>query len=387
MFRYVKCTHNVNHNSSVLLSSIRCLHKSTRIKQSSASTTNIESNNSSIKDEKSSRTNLFNSSINNNNNNNNNNIFIHRLPESTAEQSPLLVSLHSRLNLSSKFKLSTLSQCLNLLKPNTKESEGLANNYGLNILGKTLLSYYVSEYLLINYPRLPMTIHNHSIDAYMGTKTLSEIGRSWGIEVDSISKIDKFLGQESEFIKYGRLRYLNNENKEVNKNFQVSGIEEIIDPVTKLNKEDIAYASAVRSIIGGIYTHCGEDVAKQFIKDHILSRYINFEKMFEFNKPISELIRLCDKLQFKEPLTIRLIAETGRLSAHPQYLAGCFIGNEKLGEGIGSSLKEAQIRSSINSLLSYYLYSPINQEGDKIKLPSDENYKFEGIIDIGDVAI
>ena len=41
--------------------------------------------------------------------------------------------------------------------------------------------------------------------------------------------------------------------------------------------------------------------------------------MFEFKRPISELIRLCDKLEFKQPVSIRLIAETGRLSAHPQF--------------------------------------------------------------------
>ncbi|KAI5951495.1 MRPL3 [Candida jiufengensis] len=374
MFRLISCSSNAG-NSRVLLNCIRCLHNTPKIRQSSSSSTTKPTSNNNT-----SSSIDFNSSVTNNNN-----LFIHRLPESTAEQSPLLVSLHSRLNLSPQFKLSTLSQCLNMLKTSSKESEGLANNFGLNTIGKTLLSYYVSEYLLMNYPRLPMTIHNASVDSLMGVKTLSEIGKSWGIEVDEISKIDRFLGQESEFIKYGRLRYMTNDIKE-NK-IKIKGIEEKKDPLTMLNQEDIAYASAVRSIIGGIYTHCGEDVAKTFIKDHILSRNLQFEKMFEFNKPISELIRLCDKLQFKEPLTIRLIAETGRLSAHPQFLAGCFVGDEKLGEGIGSSLKEAQIRASINSLLSYYLYSPINENGDQVKLPSDENYKFEGIIDIGDVAI
>ena len=256
-------------------------------------------------------------------------------------------------------------------------------------MGKTLLSYYVTEYLLLHYPRLPMSIHNAAVDSLMGVETLSEIGRStFGIEVDSVSKLDRFLGQESEFIKYGRLRFLTND--EIENKVQVDGIEQVLGDSGRnslLKQEDVAYASAVRSIIGGIYTHCGEEAAKQFISDHILSRKLPVEQMFQFDKPIAELIRLCDKLEFKEPVKIRLIAETGRRSAHPQFLAGVFVGNEKLGEGVGSSLKEAQIRASINSLLAYYLYSPISADGNQVKVPSDQEYKFEGVVDGGDVAI
>ena len=194
-----------------------------------------------------------------------------------------------------------------------------------------------------------------------------------GIEIDEVSKLDRFLGQESEFMKFGRLRYLYDQDKSDkfynnNGNYKnVSGIEEVIDEQGKLSQQDLAYASAVKAIIGGLYTHCGESAAKDFINDHILSRKIPLDQMFEFKRPISELIRLCDKLEFKQPVSIRLIAETGRLSAHPQFLAGVFVGNDKIGEGIGSSLKEAQIRASINSLLGYYLYSPISANGEPIK--------------------
>lgn len=321
------------------------------------------------------------------------NIFTHRLPESSAKQSPPLVALHNRLQLPKSFKLATLSQCLNLItKP--EESDGLANNFGLNTLGKSLLSYYVTEHLLIHYPRLPMKIHQAAVDSLMGNLALLEIGKTWGIEIDEVSKLDRFLGQESEFMKFGRLRYLYDQDKSDkfynnNGNYKnVSGIEEVIDEQGKLSQQDLAYASAVKAIIGGLYTHCGESAAKDFINDHILSRKIPLDQMFEFKRPISELIRLCDKLEFKQPVSIRLIAETGRLSAHPQFLAGVFVGNDKIGEGIGSSLKEAQIRASINSLLGYYLYSPISANGEPIKEPSDSvDYKFEGMIGLGDVAV
>ena len=50
-------------------------------------------------------------------------------------------------------------------------------------------------------------------------------------------------------------------------------------------------------------------------------------------------------------------------------------------------MKEAQIRASINSLLAYYMYSPISADGNQVKVPSDQEYKFEGVVDGGDVAI
>ncbi|KAK6456769.1 ribonuclease III domain-containing protein [Scheffersomyces xylosifermentans] len=317
-----------------------------------------------------------------------NNIFTHRLPESTASQSPPLVALHSRLNLPSSYTLSTLSQALNL----NKFDDGLANNFGLNTLGKNLLSYYVAEHLLVKYPRLPMPIHNGAVDSLMGVETLYEIGKSWGIDVDQSSKLEKYLSQESEFLKYGKLRFVSEESKNDVKEPGVYELSE--DEVSSLKrnnsfvaKEIEAYASAVRSIIGGLYTHAGEEATKAFIEDHILSRKLPLEQMFQFSQPTRELIRLCDKLNFTEPVEIRLIAETGRLSAHPIYVAGAFCGVEKLGEGVGSSLSEAKTRSVVNALMSYYLYSPISADGTDVKLPSDKNYKFEGIIGIGDVAI
>lgn len=317
-----------------------------------------------------------------------NTIFTHRLPESTAQQSPPLVALHSRLNLPSSFTLSTLSQALNL-----KKYDGLANNFGLNTLGKTLLSYYASEHLLVKYPRLPMPIHNVAVDSYMGLNALFDIGKIWGIQVDTTSKLEKYLSQEPEFMQYGKLRFISEEFKnEVKESGVFELSEEEIASINKenntyLSKETEAYASAVRSIIGGLYTHAGEDVTKQFIHDHILSRKLPLDQMFQFSKPTRELVRLCEKLNFTEPVEIRLIAETGRLSSHAIYVAGAFSGVEKLGEGVGSSLQEAKTRAVVNALMSYYLYSPVSEDGSEVKLPSDKNYKFEGIVGIGDVAI
>lgn len=313
-------------------------------------------------------------------------IFSHRLPELTAEQSPLLVALHARLNLPSSYSLSTLSQALNFIR-----NEGLANNFGLATLGKSLLSYYVSEYLLVRYPRLPMLVHNEAINAYMGVEALSQIGKSWGIEVDTTSKLDKELAQEPEFLKYGKLRY---QPERVKQQYRERGVVELDQREVKsihnnsfVSRETEAYASAVKAIVGGLYTHTNEDTTKQFIHNHLLSRKLPLQEMFQFSYPTRELARLCEKLKFTEPLEIRLIAETGRLSNHAIFVAGAFSGTEKLGEGAGASLQEAKTRAVVNALMAYYLYTPINENAEDVKLPSDENYKFEGIVGEGDVAI
>lgn len=318
-----------------------------------------------------------------------NSAFTHRLPESTAQQSPLLVALHSRLRLPKEYTYSTLSQALNMDKFGS-----LANNFGLSTLGKTFLSYYVSEHLLLKYPRLPMSVHNAAVDSYMGVEVLGQIGKSWGIEVDQTSKLDKHLAKEPEFLQYGKLRYLSERSKELKA--EEEGVHELSpEEIATINgglhqfvhRETEAYASVVRAIVGGIYTHCGEEATKSFIQSHILSRKVPLQEMFQFNKPTRELARVCEKLGLEDPLQIRLIAETGRLSSHAIFIAGAFVGAEKLGEGVGSSLNEAKTRAVVNALISYYLYSPISAEGTDIKFPSEENYKFEGIVGSGDVAI
>lgn len=310
-----------------------------------------------------------------------NSLFTHRLPELTALQLPLLVALHARLNLPDKFPLSTLLQALNMyVKGN---SDGLATNYGLNTLGKNLISYYVLEHLLIQYPRLPMTIHNAAVDAYMGDDTLANIGQSWGIVVDSSSRIDKHLSNEPLCLQYGKLRYMSDNDKLAVAEDGVVMSGSFSDPEI-LSK---AYALAVRSIIGGVYTHLGEDSAKESIRQHILSRKLPLQEMFQFSQPTRELVRVCDKLGFTDPIEIRLTAETGRLLAHPIYAATAFCGINPLGDGVGSLIMEAKTRAVVKALMSYYLYSPITKDGKKVLVPSDKNHVFDGIVGSGDVAI
>ncbi|CAN3364935.1 large ribosomal subunit protein mL44 [Diutina catenulata] len=319
-----------------------------------------------------------------------NQAYTHRLPESTAKQSPPLVALSARLALPADYSLSTLSQALNM-----DRSGELVTNFGLATLGKSFLSYYVSEHLLVKYPRLPMAVHNEAVNAYMGPTALAEVGKSWGIEADTRSKLDKHLAGESHVLSYGRLRFQSEREKslptedgvyELSRR-ELASMRATGTGASFVPKQTEAYASAVKSIIGGLYTHCGEDATKQFINNHILSRKLPLDSMFQFSQPTRELVRVCEKEGMTAAVEIRLIAETGRKSAHPIYIAGAFCGTDKLGEGAGSSLREAKTRAVVNALMGYYLYSPITADGAAAPVPSDADYRFTGVVGQGDVAI
>lgn len=322
-----------------------------------------------------------------------NNLFTHRLPESTAQQLPALVALHSRLRLPEEFTLSTLLQALN-----ARVADGLANNFGLSTLGKTLMLYYVAEHLVVTYPRLPMAVHNAAVNAYMGHEALAQIGKGWGIEPDHTLKLAKYLAKEPEAAEYGRLRFLAEEVKEEPTEAGISEVETMTKEERETHgldqnesslvpREQRAYASAVKAVVGGLYTHCGEEAAKQFVLNHVLLRKVPVEQMFQFSRPTRELTRVLDKLAVQEPLEVRLMAETGRLSAHAIYVAGAFAGGDKLGEGVGSSVNEAKTRAVVSALMAYYLYLPVTAEGLPVAAPSDAKYTFEGYVGTGDVAI
>ncbi len=62
---------------------------------------------------------------------------------------------------------------------------------------------------------------------------------------------------------------------------------------------------------------------------------------------------------------IRLLQETGRLSANPLYVVGIYSGTEKIGEGYGDSKKMAEYRASRDALMKHYTL-----ESQSIKFPN-----------------
>ncbi|KAK3703877.1 54S ribosomal protein L3 mitochondrial [Vermiconidia calcicola] len=130
---------------------------------------------------------------------------------------------------------------------------------------------------------------------------------------------------------------------------------------------EAASASFVRALAGALYLHAGSAVTKTFHKDHVLSRHLPLHTLFNFTHPTRDLSRLCAREGFEPPVA-RLISETGRLSRTPVFVVGVFSGEDKLGEGAGSSLNEGRVRAAAAALRSWYLYSPPESE---IVLPSE----------------
>ncbi|GME87052.1 hypothetical protein B5S28_g1027 [[Candida] boidinii] len=293
--------------------------------------------------------------------------FKDKISNEDAKKIPSLLALHARLNLSKNFEHSTLVRCL------TCKSKDLTlpDNFGLSLFGSNLLSFYTTEYLLSNYPRLPLKALKASIESYIGDLPLYDVAKNWGIEEDTTTNLEKYLSKEPKLLKFGRLRF----DKELIK--VETGITKFKNFDTSISKQK-AFASSVRSIIASIYIYDGELAAKEFIYNHILlQRKLDIESLFHFNEP-GKLLNKLLKRENLEPATIRLMSETGRLSSHPIFIIGVFSGENLLAEGQGNSLKEARIRGCVNALKSYYLYRPLNP-----KVPSD-NVKNALFVDSGE---
>jgi hypothetical protein len=69
------------------------------------------------------------------------------------------------------------------------------------------------------------------------------------------------------------------------------------------------------------------------------------------------------------------------------FVVGVYSGNDKLGEGAGSSLDEARTRAAVAALKGWYLYSPVD-----FRVPSETEE--EGaepwspvLVDSGDIVV
>ncbi|ODQ82807.1 hypothetical protein BABINDRAFT_56797 [Babjeviella inositovora NRRL Y-12698] len=272
-----------------------------------------------------------------------------------AAKAPGLVALHARLQLPESFELATLARSLTFIA----EGNQYADNAGMALFGKNLVKYYVTEYLMVHYPRLPAVILRAALNAYTGEETLAQIAREWGVEADNKSEMEKFLVDEPKEFSLGRLSF---DKVDTNPERGVTVVE------GGVNVQQAAFASVVKSVIAGVHAHNGADAAKQFIHDHVISRHIDISQMFQFQFPTRELTNLCSR-QSLEPPVARLLAETGRLTVSPVFVIGIFSGSSKLGEGQGNSLLEAKSRAAVNALKNYYLYRPIDPV-----VPSDPKY-------------
>ncbi|KAH8751944.1 ribonuclease III domain-containing protein [Diaporthe sp. PMI_573] len=330
-----------------------------------------------------------------------------------ASKSAKLAALHARLSLSDRIPIQTLARTL---VDASADPAPLFNNSNLAYLGQTLISYHTSELLMCRFPRLPMQILHSAMKAYGGDKTLFHVARSWGVESAAApgAEVDPGLLQfslekERSFnTKWGLARAETTWGPSKNQRFrrgisssvvfdddfgdmfvgmreakpdqenEVEPSEEaeddlpverqltLGDPDKKVERSHNIHATFVRAVVGAIYTYCGRDTTRSFIKAHILSRQFDLQKLFSFSQPTRELSRLCAREEFDPPVA-RLLSETGRLSRTPVFVVGIFSGNDKLGEGAAANLHQARLKAAMNALKAWYLYSP----GEDVRVPSD----------------
>lgn len=327
-------------------------------------------------------------------------------PVLAAQSSAKLSALHARLSLPSRLPLQTLARTL---VDSSADSSPQFNNKPFSILGNDLLGYYTAEYIICQYPRLPLAVVYAAMYAYVGSKALTAITREWGVEVAAApgGEVDPGLLQMkmqppdtppdrphtrlvstdpevsvSPFRRsmssrtvhddqFGELRSQPGRNDD--------------DPDKGVTLEK-ASTNFVRAVMGAVYLHGGRLAAKQFYREHFMSRQLVISNLFNFRMPTRDLSRLCAREGLRSPVA-RILSETGRKSRHPVFVVGVYSGKDKLGEGAGSSLDEARMRAAVAALKGWYLYSPANF---RVPTETEENGAEPWspvLVDSGDIVV
>lgn len=292
-------------------------------------------------------------------------------------------TLHARLNLPSTFSTETLQRCLV-----DKSTRKPLNNANLAVYGNHLLGYYITDHIVTRFPRLPYRVTKNALISYAGWKTLASIGREWGVE--GVPNEDfKVVSRIKKPTRPGTAPT----EEEIDSMLQLSRvgrghIKPSSAPDTNGQYLDQAYADFVRAVVGGMAIHAGPVGVREFVNRHFLSRHIDLIRSFRFTQPQRELSALCAREGLERPTT-RLIAETGRRSNSPVYIMGVYSGTEKLGEGQGASLSEAEFTAQSNAMKSWYLFEDKSATLPALALEQDfeaGTYK-AAIVDTGDVIV
>ncbi|ORX99270.1 ribonuclease III [Basidiobolus meristosporus CBS 931.73] len=207
----------------------------------------------------------------------------------------------------------------------------LPSNEKLEILGQKALELYVTEYLHLKYPLLPVDSFQVLLEQYTGPQTLAYIGNEMGI--------------------HHILRW----KPSLEENAQAS--------------TNAMMAKAVRALFGAISHDKGPAVTRKFAHAFVLSRSVDLELVLPTPEPKRMLTALMKRLGKERPIS-RILKETGRHSNSPVFIVGVFSGIEKIGEGYGSSIKMAEHRAAKDALQNHYL-----KEVKDFDLPTDTEIK------------
>lgn len=228
--------------------------------------------------------------------------FLHTYQDNTTEDTAPIHALGARLGLQS-LDSNLLKQALT-----HKSLVGEKNNASLEFIGKRVSGLFATEFVHCKYPTLHPGALNSTLRAFVGNKSLTKIATEVGLQHTIAWK-----APEDESVKLGHSTVM---------------------------------ADCMNALIGAIYQEQGQDAAKKFIHDFVLSRDFDVKPIIKVQEPKRHLTALLKQLN-KQTAESRLLSETGRASSSPVFVVGVFSGKNKLGEGFGSSLKMAEFRVSI----------------------------------------
>jgi len=186
------------------------------------------------------------------------------------------------------------------------------HNERLEFLGDAVLELVVTDFLYRNYPNPEGELTNWR-SALVKTETISDVSRELGVE-------EFLLMSKGESKSFGRSRQL-------------------------------LLANAFEAISGSIYLDSGYDAARDFIARNLLVRLDHIIKEKLYIDPKSEFQEL---MQEHEGVTPRydVISEDGP-DHNKKFLVGVFVGENKWGEGTGTSKQAAQQAAAIAAVKKF----------------------------------
>ncbi|KAI9033613.1 ribonuclease III domain-containing protein [Phycomyces nitens] len=233
-------------------------------------------------------------------------------------------SLHS---LGARLGLQALDRDILRKAMTHKSLEDQDNNAGLEFIGKRVTGLCATEYFHCKYPEMHPVAFDATLQAYIGNRSISRVGSNAGLE-HSI----RWKAPQTDDEKLGHSTVM---------------------------------ADCMNALVGAIYQEQGFEAAKKFIHGYILTRDFDVKPLLKVEQPKRHLTALLKK-HGKPSAISRLVSETGRQSSSPVFVVGVFSGEEKLGEGFGSSLKMAE-----HSALQDALYQHYGKVTKDFTLPSD----------------
>lgn len=110
----------------------------------------------------------------------------------------------------------------------------------------------------------------------------------------------------------------------------------------------IILANALEALIGAIYLDSGYETTKKFINEIILTKLTDVIDQKLYLDPKSHLQELAQAEQGVTP-SYKVISETGP-DHNKNFIVGCFLTNNKIGEGTGTSKQTAESSAATAAL-------------------------------------